>query len=656
MNFQKNAIKLALVGLCSLATVIIVGCSDSDSSDSENKPTVVEQDPVKKVLVIGIDGLMYDYIDEIDNADLNEPALAHFPRMTISKAVTGGFLGTQSHQVSSSGPAWSSILTGNWVDGHDIASNNNQPAVTKTLFEHLYAEDNTIDMASYAAWSPINSGHAKQGMPYVKQRVDGDQRPENTSVDAFITDKLVTELTDPDSNLDFIFTHLDEIDGAGHTCGWCEAYEQTLKQTDEYLGLILDAIEYREANYEEEWLVLFVSDHGHLAQGGHGGDSIHERTSVIGTNKPELMNDLFGSNATEINLAEEDQNRLMGYPGITAITPTVLNYLGYEIQPAQLFSSPSLIGEFALKQAYIQIEQQSSDEASISINWRATAEAESVSIYRDGEKIAELNAADQHYVDKVSVATLGEGDKHIAYTITPNNGNSLTTWANFSLGDKVSISSILKKVAHHSSFNETVTPFEFIAANEEAVEYEQGPFTSNSAVKVNRDKGYLSTALPIGDSLQGSVGFWLKVNSDVTSDPNVIANKDWQSGFNPGFTISITNSTMKFNVGDGEARADVSLPYVKNLWMFVIASYDLVNGQISLYLNDDTLGFQQASVAANVKSIGSDFPVNIAEGGDGNYNLNTNIDISVADLLLFSHALANNEARSLANIDMPVEL
>ncbi|MGL9672090.1 hypothetical protein U9990_15990, partial [Lactiplantibacillus plantarum] len=60
---------------------------------------------------------------------------------------------------------------------------------------------------------------------------------------------------------------------------------------------------------------------------------------------------------------------------------------------------------------------------------------------------------------------------------------------------------------------------------------------------------------------------------------------------------------MKFNIGDGANRADISLPYVHNQWMYVIATYDLVTAEISLYINDETLGFQVAHVAApNVKS------------------------------------------------------
>ncbi|NMM41798.1 alkaline phosphatase family protein [Pseudoalteromonas arctica] len=689
MNIRTAPFKLAVISLCSIATLSLLGCNDNNTAKYEeiaietdeviaietdeviaietdeviaietDEVIAIETDePVKKVLVLGIDGLMYDYVDDIDNSELNEPRLENFSRLTISKAFNGGYLGSHSHQATYSGPSWSSILTGQWIDGHGVASNNNQATISASIFAHLYNEDNTIDMASYVAWSPINQGHIKNDMPYVKQQVVGSQRPENTSLDTFITTRLVGELTDPDSNLDFIFTHLDEIDGAGHACGWCEAYEQTLKETDVHLGRILDAIEDRELSFNENWLVMIVSDHGHVKKGGHGGDSVVERTSLIGTNKPELMNELFANNDTQLNLADEEQNALMGYPGITAITPTTLSFLGYQIKPEQQFSSPSLIGKVGVKNTFIQIKQHRSDEAMITLNWRVAKEVETVTLYRDDVKIAQVAASDQFYDDLVSIDTVGKGTKRIVYKVVPDTGNGLTSIANFSLGEYVPISSILKKALLHASFDAVVTPFDYIAGNEPLATFDSGPFNTGQAININRQNGYLSAPIPLESNLQGSFGFWLKVNGNISSDPNIISNKNWQSGFNPGFTLSATNNTMKFNIGDGSGRADVTLPYVHNQWMYVIVAYDLVIGEIRLYINDETFGFQMAQVAApNVKSIASEFPVNIGEGGEGNYNLlNTKLDISVADLLFFNHALVASEARSLATLQQRVIL
>ncbi|GHG06044.1 alkaline phosphatase family protein [Thalassotalea marina] len=657
--FNKKNFHLSLATLCSISALALSGCNDNGKKAIvvDQTPPPVADAPTKKVLIIGIDGLMYDYIDDIDTPELNEPTLLHFPRLTLSKALTGGYIGTQSHQVSSSGPAWSSILTGTWIDGHTIASNNNQPAATTTIFEHLYNADNNIDMASFAAWTPINAGHAKHGMQAVKQRVDGNTRPENVSVDDFITDKLVQELMDDDSNLDFIFTHLDEVDGAGHACGWCVPYEETLKETDVRLGKILDAIENRESKFNEQWLVMIVSDHGHVKTGGHGGDSIAERTSVIGTNKPDQMNALFGQSTAAFDLASEEQNKLMGYPGITSIVPTVLNYLGQKFDQSHQFSSPALIGEFGITHSYTQVEQSQSSTAIVSVHWFADSSIDKITLLRDGQEIAQVSAADGVFKDELSINTLGAGNHKVAYSLVATKGSNLTSWATVSLGEDVAIDTVLASVTSHVTFDNSITPFEFIAGSEPSAVFEAGPFNTGNAVRLNREKGYLTMPLSFEDKLQGAIGFWLKVNGNITSDPNIIANKDWNSGGNPGFTIAATNSSLKFNVGDGSGRADAALSYSRDNWIFVIASFDLTQGEIALYINDPNFGFQEAKVAApDVSSLATSFPLNLAEGGDGQYNLNKALDFSVADLLFFNRALKSNEARALANMSKRVEL
>lgn len=648
---SKKSFKVALATIIGLSSTILIGCNDNDkSSPVADLTPPVKDAPAKKVLIIGIDGLMYDYIDDVDTPNMNEPQLTYFPQFTLTKALTGGLMATQSHQVSSSGPAWSSILTGTWIDGHTIASNNNQPAVTATIFEHLYQADNNIDMASFAAWTPINAGHAKHGMSAVKQRVDGNDRPEGISVDDFITQKLVSELKDDDSNLDFIFVHLDEIDGAGHSCGWCVAYEDTLKETDARLGQIMEAIDDRQAKFNEDWLVMFVSDHGHVKTGGHGGDSIAERTSVIGTNKPDLMNALFGKSSAVFNLASDEQNSLMAYPGITAIAPTVLTYFGQSIESSHQFSSPSLIGNVGLTHSYLQISQTQSSTANVSLHWFNEPSVDTVTIYRDGEKVSEMSASNQYFQDELSANSIGTGNHKIAYTLVGNDGTSLTSWANVNLGEDVAIETVLASATSHASFDNNTVPFEFISASANEASFETGPFNSGKSAHLNRQNGYLSLPVSFADMQQGAIGFWLKINGDVTSDPNVIANKNWNSGGNPGFTIAATNASLKFNVGDGSGRSDASLPYTRDSWVFVIASFDFIQGEIALFVNDPNFGFQEAKVAApDVSTLETEFPLNIAEGGDGQYNLNTHLDFNIADLLFFNKALASNEARALSN-------
>ena len=316
--------------------------SQSSLSQPDVQPTA--QLLVKKVLLIGLDGLMYSYIDDVDDPELDEPNLTHFPKFALTKAFVGGYLNTASHQISSSGPSWTSILTGTWTDQHGVVSNNGAHAAVPGIFSRLHTRNPALNFGSFSAWSDINTGHLVKDMAFVKRRVDGASRPEDLSVDEFVTRAVIEELSDKESDLDFIFLHLDEIDGAGHDCGWCTLYGETLSATDARIGRLLEVISDREQSRSEQWLVMLVADHGHRKSGGHGGDSVVERASFIGVNRPAQMNNLFFEPRPALELSDDEaSNDLMRYPGVTSVVPTIMEYLGYPARSVDGFPSPSLL-------------------------------------------------------------------------------------------------------------------------------------------------------------------------------------------------------------------------------------------------------------------------------------------------------------------------
>ena len=81
------------------------------------------------------------------------------------------------------------------------------------------------------------------------------------------------------------------------------------------VGVVWDAIKEREAEQDEEWLLIVTTDHGRDATSGrhHGGQSARERTTWIVTNSRQL-NDRF----------EDD-------PPIVDILPSIATYLRLSI-------------------------------------------------------------------------------------------------------------------------------------------------------------------------------------------------------------------------------------------------------------------------------------------------------------------------------------
>ncbi|QBM16882.1 hypothetical protein MARI_09810 [Marinobacter sp. JH2] len=660
MPFGKLPSKHLVVATAAIVT--LSGCNDSDSRDDSTKITTPEietpvTEPTRKALVIGIDGLMYDYIDPTDSPDLNEPETPNFARFTLTKSFAGGLLNTSSHQRSYSGPSWSSILTGTWVDGHGVQSNNNKPVATNSIFATLKQSDPALKSGSFVSWTPINSGHLIKEMSNIDRRVDGASRPDGKSVDTFITEQLVNELEQEESNLDFIFTHLDEVDGAGHACGWCEPYEAALRETDARLGQIMAAIEQRERNLNEDWLVMVVSDHGHRPAGGHGGDTVAERTSVIGVNKPELFNQFLTTPSAPLALSNDaEQNTLMAYPAITSIMPTVMTYLARIPEVDDQLASPSLIGELGAYKLLSFIDQPEFTSATVNLQWQLTKDVENVAIYRNNERIAKTSGQESSYVDTLKLEDLGEGSHTVVYSVQADIGAPVSSRVKVSLAEPVDLGSLLAERESLSSFNGTVAPFGWVSEASAIPTYVDGPFADTKAVNLQRSQGYLSQNKDFSDYDQISFGFRFRVNGDIQGDPNLISNKDWASGYNPGFIVTVTNNSIKLNLGDGSHRADTSwMSLAKGQWVFALATMDLTNGKAALYLQDATFGFQASQTnTGSVSSLASPYPLNIGEGGDGQFNVGRGVELDITDLVTFNRALTEAEAKALANSTAPL--
>jgi arylsulfatase A-like enzyme len=64
------------------------------------------------------------------------------------------------------------------------------------------------------------------------------------------------------------FVYLGAVDFAGHATGAGDAYRTALRAADQRVGQLLDAV---SSSSRESWIVVVVTDHGHLDEGGHGG-------------------------------------------------------------------------------------------------------------------------------------------------------------------------------------------------------------------------------------------------------------------------------------------------------------------------------------------------------------------------------------------------
>lgn len=235
-----------------------------------------------KILLIGIDGLILNTALESGRAptlsSLKEAG--HYTELTMSAPTL-------------SGPGWSTLLTGsthvehavrdNWFSGHNLL-------VRPDLLSRAFYQDQSTTTFAAAGWPPLvdpsgvgpviqerreqaRAGQhrviSRDGETYGYQRVDAEIA--NLAV-------LAMEKYGPDVS----FVYFCDADEAGHAHGVVgNEYLDAIARVDEHLTRLRQALAARTEKLNEEWLLVLTTDHGHVDQGGHGGDSPQELASFV---------------------------------------------------------------------------------------------------------------------------------------------------------------------------------------------------------------------------------------------------------------------------------------------------------------------------------------------------------------------------------------
>jgi hypothetical protein len=273
-----------------------------------------------KVIIIGIDGLGPRGHGPAATPNLDAIAdgswAPGYRGAIAGGSFAGGIVGTPTEQATRSGPGWSSILTGTWVNKHGVSDNTfdgrdyeNHP----TLLEIAEEDDASRFTASAIQWDPIDT--------YLIGSVDDadsamDYRslpPTEAAVAADAAQVIATH------DVDVMFVHLDDVDIVGHGSGIStDAYRAQIETTDGHVGVMLEALTARPNFHDEDWLVVVVSDHGHRFDGGHGGQSHLERTNTFIVSSQSV-----------------GTGYLPGTPAIVDVSATVLDHLGLAVPSNQ---------------------------------------------------------------------------------------------------------------------------------------------------------------------------------------------------------------------------------------------------------------------------------------------------------------------------------
>ncbi|MBR5279887.1 MAG: alkaline phosphatase family protein, partial [Clostridia bacterium] len=166
---------------------------------------------------------------------------------------------------------------------------------------------------------------------------------------------------------------------------------------------------------------------------------------------------------------------------------------------------------------------------------------------------------------------------------------------------------------------------------------------------VSLDDGYVSVEdfKPGKDSF--SISMWIKTEG-TEGDPVLLSNKDWNSGLNPGFVLSLRNTEdIVFNAGNGAVRMDLGafmpLDYNEG-WMHLLLIVDRTAGKVSLQYDFGavtTVDIPDALKQVSFDGLGG---LNIGQDGTGKYSCA--LPATVDDLMIFDGVLDAEDVAALA--------
>ncbi|MDW5416539.1 LamG-like jellyroll fold domain-containing protein [Iodobacter sp. CM08] len=539
----------------------------------------------KKVLLVGIDGIQYDVLLDA----LNNKQLSNIAKLNLSPSYTGGIAGSNTQQQTLSGPGWASILSGAWANRHEVRSDYaGQVFKNDSVFKQL----GQLKSSSITSWSTLNK----------LLRVDINAGQLSNAIDCSGFDSCVVSSTQSainSGNYSLVVSNLHAPEETALHTGLGKEYKQTLKNTDQQIGELLETLKQRQIQNNEDWLLLLTSSHG-LSEGGNndGLPRAVNQAGFIAINKP-LAEKIAGVPLkVPANIAD-----WYSYPSQADIAPTLINYLTNNANAENhTMDGVSLLEAPAVKQLQARANP---DRSSITLSWKSTAP---VKLFRSGKLIKELPAGTTNYTDS-NLEVTKNGLYKFNYTLSA--GNTLTSYlAQIDyIKPAVLDESILAGLTQYFSLdsklngnksNPALTSF----ITGRTANYVNGPL-SNKALQstangstpqcTSCDGGFkVPLAVDLTKDTGFSVGFWFR-SDGVRNDVPVIANKDYKSGANMGFAFGQYTNSIKFNIGDGKNRVDPQLSFNANSWVYLVMSVDAVKKTVQVFIADPNRPLQSAS-------------------------------------------------------------
>ena len=284
-----------------------------DECEIKNGKAIAPNGKIRKVLFIGFDGMRADalpYVVQDEHSDIIANNVKTGVGAINKIAENGGLYlaycggdSKETEQQTSTSACWTSHFTGVWGNKHGIITNDDTKNMHYKTFMLEYAEKGLNSTIAFD-WDPYFDVNLREEVKYVMQNklsmclcdidrmkktgnefnnfLAPDEPSGSAPYDTGMRDYIISRI---EQNDDIICGIFHNIDTAGHMFGFGTStqYIGTVISCDMYAYSVLQTIWEREKNLNEEWLVVFASDHGGLGK-GHGNQTMEERTTWIATN------------------------------------------------------------------------------------------------------------------------------------------------------------------------------------------------------------------------------------------------------------------------------------------------------------------------------------------------------------------------------------
>lgn len=281
----------------------------------------------RKTLFVIIDGIPATYIERLQPPTLMEIARqGHYHR-----AFCGGEPGMYNETPTISAVGYTNILTGTWVNKHNVWGNDNIKANYNypTIFRIAKDQTRPVSTAIYSSWTDnrtILLGEGRDAtrnltIDYTYDGYDNDQErfPHQKddlhvrAIDGQVCKDAAACISQNAPDLNWLY--LWYTDDAFHINGGGSIADEAVMNVDYQLSDVWKAIREREQKHDEEWLVIVTTDHGrdHWSR-HHGKQSEYERTVWIITNQRKLNRQFFRPTLSQVD-----------------INPTICQWMGFDV-------------------------------------------------------------------------------------------------------------------------------------------------------------------------------------------------------------------------------------------------------------------------------------------------------------------------------------